>query len=525
MPYSPTVYVNGQAPAINATDLNKLTNELKSQATLKGVTHTLPTWTNGIAPAVSDPVPLNEMERVAQAVAVSLGDNTYTPTVWQASWTPARNATNLNHLENRAQSNRALIEVVLAPTAPTGLVVTPGNAQLTLTWNANPVGESVDAYQVYEFDLFFDNSWLTRPTSPRSYVMTTDHTGAPLVPGNTYNVRVGAHNSAGYGPFCAAVPGVPTGVTPPSNRYLDITFSSGLFAPADHSNGIIDAIFESTGVDARLSSWGGLPPNIYDSPGFFGYSPATSMTTDTNQRVYLFHPTSRGLPNPPGSTWATWQELRTTDPYWHPEPSDPGHGAEILAKASLNTLPNIAWPGFAFGQIRWFAFDILFPLNITGASLEFSNVWHIMGDIHSNGGNADPFYTEFYPIGPGADPKYYVFGTSPDHNSIPYIRQNLIQMTNADGSRFTANYNVWHEVVIGMKAAYDTTGWIEAWVNGVQKIVINGRALFDPSESGPYLQMQNYTNWPTSFVGGAVRSACVYGGMRAGLVRSDVQTR
>lgn len=118
MPYSPTVYVNGTTPAINATDLNKLNTELKSQALAVSPTvpNTLPsTWTNGVAPAVSDQVPLNEMERVAAAVATSLGLS-YTPTSWSAGWVPPRNAINLNHLENQAQANRAAIE------APVGTV-------------------------------------------------------------------------------------------------------------------------------------------------------------------------------------------------------------------------------------------------------------------------------------------------------------------------------------------------------------------------------------------------------------------
>jgi hypothetical protein len=49
--------------------------------------------------------------------------------------------------------------------------------------------------------------------------------------------------------------------------------------------------------------------------------------------------------------------------------------------------------------------------------------------------------------------------------------------------------------------------------------------LFDSSESGPYFQLQNYTAYPMTYVGGATRSAVVYGGFRAGLTRADVQTR
>src|SRR6186713_1107291 len=101
MPYSVTPWINNSVPAINATNLNKLRNELASQATARGISHSLPTWANGVAPAVSDAAPLNEMERVAAAVAADLGLS-YTVTTWQSGWIPARNAANLNKLEAQA---------------------------------------------------------------------------------------------------------------------------------------------------------------------------------------------------------------------------------------------------------------------------------------------------------------------------------------------------------------------------------------------------------------------------------------
>ncbi len=107
--YTATVWVNNTAPAMSAANLNKLTNELESQAAARAVSHTLPNWTDGAAPAITEAAPWNEMERVCQAVALSLG-YTYTPTVWQSGWTPARNQTRLNRLENQAVVNRSAID-------------------------------------------------------------------------------------------------------------------------------------------------------------------------------------------------------------------------------------------------------------------------------------------------------------------------------------------------------------------------------------------------------------------------------
>lgn len=114
MPYSATTWVNNTTPAINATNLNNLTAELILQAAARNVSHSLPTWANGVAPAVTDPTPLNEMERVAQAVAVSLGLS-YSTTAWQTGWVPARNAANLNKLEAQAAANRTAIDTPPPP--------------------------------------------------------------------------------------------------------------------------------------------------------------------------------------------------------------------------------------------------------------------------------------------------------------------------------------------------------------------------------------------------------------------------
>jgi hypothetical protein len=76
-----------------------------------------------------------------------------------------------------------------------------------------------------------------------------------------------------------------------------------------------------------------------------------------------------------------------------------------------------------------------------------------------------------------------------------------------------------------VKLTADNTGWFEVWFDGVQKAPRTSRQLLDPSESGPYFQLQNYNAHWAPYVGGASRSAVVYGGFRAGLSRADVQTR
>lgn len=104
MAYSPTTWVNDMPPPLSAVNLNKLTNELEQQAAARGISHSLPNWVDGAEPALSDPEPLNELERVTEAVASSLGLS-YTPTVWGVGWTPSRNAARFNKLEQQVALN------------------------------------------------------------------------------------------------------------------------------------------------------------------------------------------------------------------------------------------------------------------------------------------------------------------------------------------------------------------------------------------------------------------------------------
>lgn len=97
--------------------------------------------------------------------------------------------------------------VTTVPSIPTGLTVTAGNGSVTLHWNANPAGDNVDKYQMYEADQYLN---LNVPGNQTSYTTTTDHSGAALVNGTSYSFRISAHNSAGYGNWTNAISITPT---------------------------------------------------------------------------------------------------------------------------------------------------------------------------------------------------------------------------------------------------------------------------------------------------------------------------
>lgn len=112
MAYSPTNWQDfpSRATPLNATNLNKLTFEIASQAQAMDIPHSLPTWTDGEGPHLTSKDPWTEIERVTELIAIALGD-TYTKTTW-SNGSSGRTATNLNKLEAQAEENRAAIDAL-----------------------------------------------------------------------------------------------------------------------------------------------------------------------------------------------------------------------------------------------------------------------------------------------------------------------------------------------------------------------------------------------------------------------------
>jgi hypothetical protein len=90
------------------------------------------------------------------------------------------------------------------PTIPTGLQATPGDSSVSLKWNANPSTDQVDGFQVYRNDVLVKDS-----ITGLSYI------DPGLTNGTTYNYRISAHNSLGYGDWTSPVPATPTAAAPP----------------------------------------------------------------------------------------------------------------------------------------------------------------------------------------------------------------------------------------------------------------------------------------------------------------------
>lgn len=135
--YTPTTWVNDSAPALSAANLNKLTNEIESQAAALSISHSLPNWIDNNPPALTDAAPLNEMERVTELIAIDQSLS-YTKTVWSAGWTPARNAANFNKLEQAAEDARTAIDAGNPAPPSSALRFTPLPLTNATTINVTP---------------------------------------------------------------------------------------------------------------------------------------------------------------------------------------------------------------------------------------------------------------------------------------------------------------------------------------------------------------------------------------------------
>lgn len=108
--------------------------------------------------------------------------------------------------------------VLHVPGVPTGLTATPGNTQVTLTWNApsNNGGAAIDSYIVY-----VDGTDVSHPSS-------TSETVTSLANGNPHNFTVAAHSSVGTGMQTSAVMATPGSVVPGAPTALILTPGNGL---------------------------------------------------------------------------------------------------------------------------------------------------------------------------------------------------------------------------------------------------------------------------------------------------------
>jgi hypothetical protein len=156
------------------------------------------------------------------------------------------------------------------PDAPTGLVATPGNAQVSLLWTTPSIngGAVIDYYLVYVNGVVRSDQY-----------STTSTTISGLTNDQQYSFAIVAHNSVGASALSSTitatpteatnVPGAPTGLTAtPGNTQITVTWT----APNDNGGSAIDYyIIYQDGIDISHPT-----------------TASTNVTSLTNGRAYNF---------------------------------------------------------------------------------------------------------------------------------------------------------------------------------------------------------------------------------------------
>jgi len=111
--------------------------------------------------------------------------------------------------------------VPAVPAVPTSVTASPGNAQVTLNWTANPAADKVTTYNVYRVGQTFTGPWAS-PTG------TTFTNAGSVVNGTQYCYQVSATNTVGASAESAAVCATPTAPTAtPVTPVTPVTGSGG----------------------------------------------------------------------------------------------------------------------------------------------------------------------------------------------------------------------------------------------------------------------------------------------------------
>ncbi len=210
----------------------------------------------------------------------------------------------------------------------------------------------------------------------------------------------------------------------------------------------------------------------YTNPGYqdCGLYGGSAKTQSPDGRVAV-------VANPYGSGSVLKCEIRD---------SDPGlPNATHLAKSEVGSYKTVFYPsGYVHGEELWIQMEIYLPNEfgmVSGGANPFTNV----ADLHPNSNSGVPALglggykttnLQLYAgISPGLQRKDY----------IPLI---------------PANRNRKLSLLIGAKIS--TSGWVEAWLDGVNTIPRFNVATAEASESGPYWKQGLYSYSDASWPGG-----------------------
>jgi Polysaccharide lyase len=223
----------------------------------------------------------------------------------------------------------------------------------------------------------------------------------------------------------------------------------------------------------------------YDCPGFTDLTPGPS-TGPASGRVRVVPDPA----DPAGGNDVARFEIRDSDPTWC--------NGGPLDKSEVRTLTAQTWDragGAVLGDVRWFHTRMYLPYNATE---KFE--WPLSGTS-----NTFISILGLHPAASGQWPSWEIGGYWGQTNQWFELEvqggpfpgaggdtYNLFQLTDGSGNRL--NHNRWIDLVLGFRMAPDTTGWVEAWVDGVNVLPRTSHATMWTGDYASFYKQGVYEN-------------------------------
>jgi hypothetical protein len=196
---------------------------------------------------------------------------------------------------------------ITTPDAPTSLVATAGNEQVSVAFTA-PADDGGSAITDYEYELDASDTWISGSTTSSPVVITS------LTNGTSYSIKLRAVSAAGNGTPSSAVTSTPANTTPPTFDVapsVSSVTSSGFTPSASIDEaGVIYYVVVADGASAPSASQvkagqgatgsAALASDsaiVSSTPFTSSFSAITSLSGNTAYDVYFIAEDDEGTPN------------------------------------------------------------------------------------------------------------------------------------------------------------------------------------------------------------------------------------
>ena len=228
-------------------------------------------------------------------------------------------------------------------------------------------------------------------------------------------------------------------------------------------------------------SWTSI--QTHAQPGY--YEPTTPVQQSSDGRVAL-------VAAPDGTGNALRFELDNGDTW----PVD-----KTVDRSQLEMSTQQTWNKSALqvGDVRWFDYEIYMP-----SSFDFPRTnWFTLIGLHPGSNTWGACDLGFDNVGSNSVwMTWKVAGGSPVGTTANLNYIKLWQLTNADGSKYTPNYNRRIHLVVGARLAPDNTGWLEIWVDGANVYPRTNRPTMWIGDTSSYLKIGPYKSESSPFPSG-----------------------